>query len=145
MNDRATEAKRKRLKEKDNVAWKIVRVNDEGEYQAPFSSWAGDYIYDRTGINITVSSVQVRMMGEIWGGVFHCFTTRSAGRGAMKALKSKDHFMSQYHMKLVKVLYDREHFYGIGNAMNFSDIVMAALKDHKNNTTCVKAFTFPEN
>ena len=139
VDDKVTEIKRKRLKNKNNIGWKIVEVEDNGRYKAPFY----EYFYNLKVKNITNKSIQVHNNG-VHGGVFHLLTARSAGRSLLKVLKSKDHWMSIKHMKLVKVFYDKKDFYGVGNAVNFSDIVMEALKTHKNNTTCVKGFSFPE-
>ena len=140
MDNIATTKKRKSLKNKNNIGWKIVKVSTAGEYEAPFSN-IFNYTYS-TRKNRTVDDTVQNCLGNIFGGVFHLFSSRACGRDMLRVLKSKNHRMSIYNLKLVKVLYNNKDFYCVGDASNFSEVLMEAIKNHKNNSICVTAFTF---
>ena len=135
----------KKLKPTDNIGWKIVEVRN-GKYYAPMQpgykcSWQPGYKYSCDENRETASQWYPYRDEQVGQGFFHLFSTRRIGREIRNAIKAHvSGYKKQY--KVVKVFYDKKDFYGVGNGVQFGGYLMDILDKHKNDSTCVKAFTF---
>jgi len=142
INEKATEAIKKKLKRTKNVAWKIVEIVGE-DYIAPMR-WR--HVYNRTAKNKVTGFLsfyrgyRIECRGAIAGGVFHFCRTREIARVMLRILKASRCGFQSY--KVVKVFYDKKDFFGIGNSVNFSDTHQTELDQYENNAICTTAFTF---
>ena len=133
----ATKVYKKALKSKGGkgYAWKMVEVDEDGEYRAPF------YLtyYSKCNCNVATGKAAYDY-GVIQEGAFHCCTTRKVAR-FIKKYKITRRWASR--LKIIKVVFDVKDVVAVG-ANHPADVMDWNLNPGENNVVCVRKFKFAE-
>ena len=142
-----TERKRKTLKPKNNIGWKIVKVKENGDY---VSSQVRHWSYTKTGENVAIdmdygfslhSSDTVK-----YDGVFHLFASRNIARTILhKYLELYPSLLTTGNkFRVVKVHYKKKDFVCAGTSDSIAPPMADTFAKFKFDALCVEKFKFAE-